>query len=94
MDSDDRATFQWHGAAHYQIAYKDRKTLIDPLYTRLPGDKPPLVHHFDNFLNPYTLPKYIDLGDYRRILHERCPDARFYFSKFLREVDLSEIAGA
>ena len=40
-----------------------------------------LVHHFDNFLNPYTLSKYMDLGGYRRILHERCPDARFYFSK-------------
>ena len=53
-----------------------------------------LVHHFDNFLNPYTLPKYMDLGDYHRILHERCPGARFYFSKFRREVDLGEIAGA
>ena len=42
MDSDDRAMFQWHGAAHYQIVYKDRKTFIDPLYTRLSGDKPHL----------------------------------------------------
>ncbi len=285
MDSDDRAMFQWHGAAHYQIAYKDRKTLIDPLYTRLSGDKPHLhvtrddvdridhlllthghldhswdvpylvakhdpevyaprrclrsvqkevgrsrgafstqryhsleevkgktfpiadidvtpyqigteeidfwflrsmfmrplihatpsalptgirwlthhvfgncfafhfwfpsqrlsmlyfgnltdqvdemtgiervdvlaipycpanqkwlqhsqylierfqpgvtmVHHFDNFMNPFTLPRYMNLEDYRTTLHRRCPDARFYFSKFLREVDLTEIASA
>jgi L-ascorbate metabolism protein UlaG (beta-lactamase superfamily) len=53
-----------------------------------------LVHHFDNFLNPFTSPKYMNLGDYRRALHERCPDARFYFSKFLRKVDLGEIVGA
>jgi hypothetical protein len=53
-----------------------------------------LVHHFDNFLNPFTLSKYMDLGDYRKALHEKCPDARFYFSKFRREVDLGEIAGA
>jgi L-ascorbate metabolism protein UlaG (beta-lactamase superfamily) len=42
VDSDDRVRFQWHGAAHYQITYKNLKTLIDPLYTRLPGDKPHL----------------------------------------------------
>ena len=53
-----------------------------------------LVHHFDNFLNPYTLSKYMDLGAYRAALHEKCPDARFTFSKFLREVDLGEIAGS
>jgi L-ascorbate metabolism protein UlaG (beta-lactamase superfamily) len=53
-----------------------------------------MVHHFDNFMNPFTLPKYMNLDDYRRALHGRCPDARFYFSKFLREVDLAEIVGA
>jgi L-ascorbate metabolism protein UlaG (beta-lactamase superfamily) len=53
-----------------------------------------LVHHFDNFLNPFTLSKYMDLGDYRKALHEKLPDAKFYFSKFLREVDLGEIACA
>jgi hypothetical protein len=53
-----------------------------------------LVHHFDNFLNPFTMPKYMDLGDYRRAMHERFPDARFYFSKFLRPVGLDEIVGA
>ncbi len=53
-----------------------------------------LVHHFDNFMNPFTLAKYMDLGDYHKALLERCPQAKFYFSKFLKEVDLSEIAGA
>ena len=53
-----------------------------------------LVHHFDNFLNPYTSSKYMDLGAYHRALDEKCPEARFYFSKFRREVDLGEIAGA
>jgi L-ascorbate metabolism protein UlaG (beta-lactamase superfamily) len=52
-----------------------------------------MVHHFDNFMNPFTLPKYMNLDDYRRALQGRCPDARFYFSKFLREVDLAEIVG-
>ena len=53
-----------------------------------------MVHHFDNFMNPFTLSKYMNLEDYRNALHERCPDAKFYFSKFLREVDLSEVIGA
>jgi L-ascorbate metabolism protein UlaG (beta-lactamase superfamily) len=53
-----------------------------------------LVHHFDNFLHPYTLSKYMDLGAYREALLEKCPDARLYFSKFRREVDLGEIVGA
>ena len=53
-----------------------------------------LVHHFDNFMNPFTLSKYMNLDDYRTALKAKFPDARFYFSKFLRAVDLSEIAGA
>ena len=51
-----------------------------------------LVHHFDNFLNPFTLSKYMNLDGYRRALHQNCPDARLYFSKFGREVQLAEIA--
>jgi hypothetical protein len=51
-----------------------------------------LVHHFDNFLNPFTLSKYMNLDDYRRALRQHCPDARLYFSKFGREVQLAEIA--
>ncbi len=42
MDSDHRVTLNWHGAAHYHISYRQLKTVIDPLYTRLPGDKPHL----------------------------------------------------
>jgi hypothetical protein len=53
-----------------------------------------LVHHFDNFLNPFTLSKYMNLDDYRRALHERCPGSKFYFSKFRREVDLAAIGAA
>jgi hypothetical protein len=50
-----------------------------------------MVHHFDNFMNPFTLSKYMNLESYRQTLRERCPDAKLYFSKFLREVDLTEI---
>jgi L-ascorbate metabolism protein UlaG (beta-lactamase superfamily) len=50
-----------------------------------------LVHHFDNFLNPFTLSKYMDLGAYQQALRQRCPAAKFYFSKFLRQVELSKI---
>ncbi len=53
-----------------------------------------LVHHFDNFMNPFTLSKYMNLDEYRNALQKRCPQAKFYFSKFLREVDLTEIIGA
>ena len=36
------ATFKWLGAAHHRISYKHLTIIIDPLYTRLPGDKPHL----------------------------------------------------
>jgi hypothetical protein len=52
-----------------------------------------MVHHFDNFMNPFTLSKYMNLESYREALCERCPDAKLYFSKFLREVDLAEMIG-
>jgi L-ascorbate metabolism protein UlaG (beta-lactamase superfamily) len=52
-----------------------------------------LVHHFDNFLNPFTLSKYMNLEAYRRALRQKCPDARLVFSKFDQEVRLAEIAG-
>jgi len=52
-----------------------------------------MVHHFDNFMNPFTLSKYMNLESYREALREKCPDAKLYFSKFLREVDLAEIIG-
>ena len=52
-----------------------------------------LVHHFDNFLHPFTLSKYMNLDGYRAALREACPDAKFYFSKFLQRVDFAELAG-
>jgi len=52
-----------------------------------------LVHHFDNFMNPFTLSKYMNLESYRSALRERCPEAKLRFSKFRREVDLAEITG-
>ena len=42
MATEGKITFQWHGAAHHHIFYKNLRILIDPLYTRLPGDKPHL----------------------------------------------------
>jgi hypothetical protein len=33
----------------------------------------------------------MNLDRYRSALRERCPEARLFFSKFLREVDLAEI---
>jgi hypothetical protein len=53
-----------------------------------------VVHHFDNFANPFTDSRYMDLGDYRNAMAATCPNAKLYFSKFLREVELSEIAAA
>jgi len=52
-----------------------------------------LVHHFDNFMNPFTLSKYMNLDNYRRAIFEKFPGAKFYFSKFGEEVDFAEIAG-
>lgn len=50
-----------------------------------------MVHHFDNFMNPFTLSKYMNLDAYRRALHEKCPAARMFFSKFGQEVGLEDI---
>lgn len=52
-----------------------------------------MVHHFDNFMNPYTLSKYMNLDNYRKAAREKCPEAKFYFSKFCEEVDFAEITG-
>ena len=43
MNSEDKVILKWHGAAHYHISHKNLKIVIDPLYTRLPGDKPHLT---------------------------------------------------
>lgn len=53
-----------------------------------------MIHHFDNFMNPFTLSKYMNLDDYRRAILEQCPDANLYFSKFDREVNFADIARA
>ena len=41
-NSDERVLLTWHGAANYHIRYRNLKTVIDPLYSRLPGDRPHL----------------------------------------------------
>ena len=53
-----------------------------------------LIHHFDNFMNPYTKAKYMDLGIYSKAIYEKCPNAKLFFSKFYKKIDFSEIAGA
>lgn len=53
-----------------------------------------LVHHFDNFMNPFTRSEYIDLGLYRREVLGRCPAVRLVISKFCREVDLTALVEA
>ena len=53
-----------------------------------------LVHHFDNFMNPYTLSKYLDLADYRQAICEEIPDAILVFSKFNKMVTFEDIVGA
>ena len=50
-----------------------------------------LVHHFDNFMPPYTRSEYMSLDDYRRGMNERCPEAKLFFSKFRRPVTCDEI---
>ena len=50
-----------------------------------------LIHHFDNFMNPFTLYRYMNLDQYREAVREKCPDANLYFSKFFKEVSLQEI---
>lgn len=52
-----------------------------------------MIHHFDDFMHPYTLSKYMNLDNYRRAIHEKCPETKFYFSKFYEQMDFSDIAG-
>jgi hypothetical protein len=42
MGSRDTITLLWHGTAHYHIKSGDLRIVIDPLYTRPPGDRPHL----------------------------------------------------
>ena len=51
-----------------------------------------MIHHFDDFMHPYTLSKYMNLDNYRGAILEKCPQANFYFSKFYEEMDFADIA--
>jgi L-ascorbate metabolism protein UlaG (beta-lactamase superfamily) len=50
-----------------------------------------LVHHFDNFMHPYTHSRYMDLGRYQLMIQERFPDVRICFAKFNQPMKLQEI---
>jgi hypothetical protein len=50
-----------------------------------------LVHHFDNFMHPYTHSRYMDLGRYQTLIQRHLPDARLCFAKFEQPMKLSEI---
>jgi phosphoribosyl 1,2-cyclic phosphodiesterase len=53
-----------------------------------------MIHHFDNFMHPYTLSKYLNLNNYRNAICEKCPDVKLYFSKFSKIVDYDDISNA
>lgn len=53
-----------------------------------------LVHHFDDFLHPYTSSQYMNLSTYATKVRRGAPTARFFFSKFERDVRLEQIRGA
>ena len=50
-----------------------------------------LVHHFDDFMHPYTSARYLDLGEYAEQVRRGAPSARFFFSKFEKDVTLDQI---
>jgi hypothetical protein len=50
-----------------------------------------LVHHFDDFMHPYTSGRYLDLGEYAREVRRGAPRAKFFFSKFEKDVTLEQI---
>jgi hypothetical protein len=52
-----------------------------------------VIHHFDNFMNPFTLYRYMNLDDYRAAIMQHCPDANLFFSKFYKMISLPEILG-
>ena len=53
-----------------------------------------LVHHFDNFMNPFTRSKYLELASYKEAVLAECPEAILFFSKFDEEIDFETIAAA
>ncbi|MCJ7773462.1 MAG: MBL fold metallo-hydrolase [Desulfobacterales bacterium] len=52
-----------------------------------------MIHHFDNFMNPYTLSKYLDLSGYQKAIYDKCPEANLYFSRFCKSVHITDIIG-
>ena len=43
MSLDQNVTLVWNGIAHYHINYEGVRVVIDPVYTRPPGDRPHLT---------------------------------------------------
>jgi hypothetical protein len=50
-----------------------------------------LVHHFDDLMHPYTAGRYLNLGTYTTEVRRGSPKARFFFSKFERDVTVEQI---
>jgi len=53
-----------------------------------------LIHHYDNFMNPYTKAKYLNLDIYSNAVLEKCSNATLFFSKFREKIDFSDILDA
>jgi L-ascorbate metabolism protein UlaG (beta-lactamase superfamily) len=53
-----------------------------------------LVHHFDDFMHPYTSSEYLNLATYAAEVRRGSPKARFFFSKFERDVTVEQIRAA
>lgn len=53
-----------------------------------------LVHHFDDFMHPYTSGRYLDLGEYAEQVRRGAPRVRLFFSKFEKDVTLDQICSA
>jgi len=60
------------------------------LIGRFPSDVI-LIHHYDNFWHPITHPTYRNLKDYRNLILEKYPGTSLFFSKFMQDVEFSEI---
>ena len=50
------------------------------------------IPHFDNFMHPFTLSKYLDLPSYKKEIHAQCPDEKLVFSKFMTPVLFDDLA--
>ena len=74
MKSGSGATFKWLGTAHHRISYKGLTIVIDPLYMRLPGDKPHLEEK----------PEDLENIDYLLLTHGHLDHARDFPQLALR----------